>query len=430
MSQVACSPTPAVGGNGTATDGVKPYATGVPGPAIAPESAGHRAGRTLAAAAAVSVGAVTGTGAASIAGAAYFARRVLTPDRRRPDDTIILEAGDGHVVLGVGEETTVDGHYGLWLDGGRGHARVGEILAVDVAAGRVTRRVDGVDEGVLGPGTARWNPYYHWAAPAESLGVPTESVLVDAEVGPMPAWLIPGTDPQRWAILVHGRGARRQECLRAVAPLRATRHTVLIPAYRNDEDAPPGPDGRYNLGLSEWRDIDAAMRYAVAHGARDLTLVGWSMGGAIVLQTLDRSDSAGLVGTVVLDGPVVDWADVLRFHARENHVPESIHRLSTTLMGRQWSRRLVGVHEAVDVARTNWVARAGELRHRMLLIHSRDDEFVPFGPSLELAQARPDLITWVPWETARHCKEWNTDPRRWEDAVVDFLTTSLLSGRG
>ncbi len=63
---------------------------------------------------------------------------------------------------------------------------------------------------------------------------------------------------------------------------------ALVPSYRNDEGVPPGPDGRYALGLSERRDVEAALRYAVDHGAREVLLMGWSMGGAIVLQLLDR----------------------------------------------------------------------------------------------------------------------------------------------
>lgn len=90
-------------------------------------------------------------------------------------------------------------------------------------------------------------------------------------------------------------------------------------------------------------------------------------------------------------------------------------------MGQHWAKRLVGVSESVDVARTNWVKRADELSHPMLLIHSRDDEFVPVGPSEALAAARPDLVTFEPWSLARHCKEWNVDPRRWDAAVADFV---------
>ncbi len=89
-------------------------------------------------------------------------------------------------------------------------------------------------------------------------------------------------------------------------------------------------------------------------------------------------------------------------------------------MRHRWGHRLVGVHEGVDLAKTDWVRRGAELRHPVLLIHSADDEFVPCGPSRELAEARPDLVTFEEWHVARHCTEWNTDPERWERLVGDF----------
>lgn len=381
-------------------------------------SAARRAG----AAAAVAGGAVVATGlAGSLGAAAYVARRALTPDRRRPDDTHLLTVDDGTVVLGVTPETVVPGRYGLWLDNESGHVRLGDVVDLDERAGRVRRRVLGTDFGHLAPGYGRWNQYYFSGPPDRSLGLRTEYVDVDTELGTMPAWVVPApAQSDRWAVLVHGRGARRHECLRAVRPLHDNGINVIIPSYRNDLGARRGPDGRYNLGLSEWRDIEDAGLYAVRRGARELTLAGWSMGGAIVLQTLARSTLADQVARVVLDAPVIDWADVLAHHAELNGVPHAIGELSRALMGRRAARRLVGVHDPLDVAQTNWVARASELRHPVLLIHSVDDEFVPVGPSLELARARPDLVTMEAWDTARHTKEWNTDPQRWERSVAEF----------
>jgi len=381
------------------------------------------AARKAAAAGAIAGGALAATAAASSLGAAaYFARRVLTPDRRRPDDTSILTVERDTVTLDVTPETVVPGRYGLWLDREHGHVRLGDIVDLDESKGRVRREVLGLDFGHLAPGFGRWNPYYYASPPDRSLGLPTQYVDVDTELGTMPAWVVPAAVPSdRWAVLVHGRGARRHETLRAIRPLHELGITVLVPSYRNDLGARSGPDGRYNLGLSEWRDVEDAMRYAVSAGARDLTLVGWSMGGAIVLQTLARSHLADRVTEVVLNAPVIDWADVLTHHAALNGVPAPIGGLSRALMGRRSARRLVGVHEAVDVAQTDWVARAGELRHRMLLIHSLDDEFVPVGPSLALAAARPDLVEMPRWDTARHCKEWNVDAVRWDREVSEFL---------
>lgn len=382
----------------------------------------RRTGR--AARAALLGGAAFGTGlvAGSLATATFFARTVLTPEPQRPDDTTVVAVGADEVTLSVSAETVVPGRYGLWLDGGAGYARVGAILRRDDERHEVVRQLVSVDRGTLAPGPARWDPYWFWDSPRESMGLPSRDVAVESELGPMPAWLLePETSNGRWAVLVHGRGARREECLRALPPLTRLGYTCLVISYRNDAGAPPAPDGRYNLGLSEWRDVEAAMQYAVAQGAEGLVLGGWSMGGAIVLQTVDRSGLSNLVEAVVLDSPVVDWGDVLAHHARLHHVPPPLRDLGTGLMGRRATRRLVGVHDPVDVARTDWVARADELRHRILIQHSIDDEFVPVGPSRALAAARPDLVTWERWDTARHCKEWNLDPARWDRVLEDFL---------
>ncbi len=381
--------------------------------------------RAAVAGAAVGGTAAVASGAGSLAAAAYFARKVLTPDPRRPDDVVIRAAGSRTVTLATTVETVAPGRYGLWLDGGNGHARVGEVLDLDVGRGLVERELLGVDHGSLSPGSARWNQYYYAAPPDASLGLATQRVTYDGELGAMPAWVVPAGEGRRdtgprWAVLVHGRGARREETVRAVGPLHAAGWTCLVPSYRNDEGVPAGPDGRYALGLSEWRDVHAAIDYAVGRGAREVLLVGWSMGGAIVLQLLDRSPYAELVSRVVLDAPVLDWGDVLAHHARAHHLPPHVGWLARSMMNRRWGHRLVGVREGVDLALTDWVGRNEELRHPMLLIHSADDEFVPVGPSRRLAQARPDLVTYVEWRVARHCKEWNTDPQRWEQLVGDF----------
>lgn len=396
----------------------RPASPAPPAPSPAPSPA-VRIARVASVGAAAAAGAAVG---GSLGAATLFARLVLTPDDRRPDNIRVLAVADGEVTFARSPETLLPGRYGMWLDGGAGHARLGEPLRVDHRRGTVTRRLLSVDRGTLRPGPARWSQYFYWDSPAVSLGLPTSDVLISSELGPMPAWLVPSERPsRRWAILVHGRGARREECLRALPALRRLGITSLVISYRNDPGVPPAPDGRYNLGLSEWRDVEAAMLYAVHQGADSLLLGGWSMGGAIALQTLDRSWLSDLVEALFLDSPVVDWGDVLAHHARLHHVPSSLARLGTLVMGRRSTRRLAGVHDPVDVARTNWVARAREIRHRILIQHSVADDFVPAGPSIALAQARPDLVSLERWQTAGHCGEWNLDPKRWEQVLAEFL---------
>ncbi|WP_151523614.1 alpha/beta hydrolase [Serinicoccus kebangsaanensis] len=396
------------------------------------------ASRAAAVGSAVAGGAALG-GAVSMGTATYFAHRIITPEHEKKDDVTVVavDREAGTVTLRADPQTTSAGRYGLWLERGAGHARLGEIVpgddhdADDPARGArrqevVTRRLLGVDEGDLAPGPARWNKYFYCGDPTSSLGLQHEDVVVTSDVGDLPAWRVPG-DPQApahhddWAILVHGRSAQRGETLRAVPVLHRLGYTCLIPMYRNDIGAPPSSDGRYSLGLSEWRDIDAAMRYALAHGARRIVLLGWSMGGAIVLQALNRSDVAHRVQRVVLNGPVIDWGSVLAHQADLHFIPRPIEQLARSLLRSKASRHLLRIAEPVDVAATNWVDRADEVSHRMFIIHSATDETVPFGPSQDLARRRPGLVQTFVWPQARHCQEWNTNASLWEDLVASFL---------
>ncbi len=373
----------------------------------------------------VGAGALVAAGAAASATAAYFARRVVSPDNERPDDVEVLGIGAGTVTLRATDETVAAGRYGLWLDAGSGHARLGEVIDHDTTARTVTRRLLGVDGGTLREGAARWNQYFYAGNPGSALGLAYEDTEIDTTLGPMPAWYVPPASsvPQRqtWVLLVHGRGATREECLRALPVLHRLGFPALVLTYRNDPDAAPAPGGRYHLGEAEWLDVESAVVHAFGAGAQDVVLVGWSMGGAIVLQTMSRSWVADRVRAVVLDAPVLDWRDVLDHHAKMLGLPAPLGRLSQAVLEHPQARRLAGVETPLSLDRLDWVTRASELHLPILLIHSDDDEFVPSGPSRRLAEARPDLVTFVPSRGARHTKEWNVDPDGWDTAVARFL---------
>ncbi|WP_181009894.1 alpha/beta hydrolase family protein [Ornithinimicrobium sufpigmenti] len=388
---------------------------------------GSSLGRAAVAGISAAAGAAVG-GAVSMGTATYFAHRIITPEHEKKDDTAILDVDEdaGTVTFRATPWTSAPGRYGLWLDRGAGHARVGQVLAEDheLKPPTVTRELLGVDQGELAPGPARWNKYFFCGTPGSALGLDYEDVVVTSDIGDLGAWRVPpqeGTDNGDWAVLVHGRSAMREETLRAVPVLHRLGYTTLIPMYRNDIGAPASSDGRYSLGMAEWRDVDAALRYALAHGARRLVLVGWSMGGAIVLQALNRSDVAHRVHRVILNGPVIDWGNVLAHQADLHFIPRPIDHLARSLLRSRLSRHLLGIAEPVDVAATNWVDRADEVTHRIFIIHSATDETVPYGPSQDLARRRPGLVHTFVWPRSRHCQEWNTNPSLWDDLVASFL---------
>ena len=367
---------------------------------------------------------VAGTGvlgtAAGLSIASYFARQVLSPKPPLPD-VEIFGYDDRSVTLSRTLASESPGRYSLYWDGRDSHARIGEVIEEDER--HVVRELLGVDFGELHEGPGRFTGYFYAGPPATSFPLPIEDVSIEGPLGDYPAWIIRGPQSRddRWAVLVHGRAAARAETLRAVGALTDVGWTCLSPSYRNDLDAPADPAGRYGLGLTEWRDVEAAVAFAYAQGAKEVMLAGWSMGGAVCLQLLDLSSYAEGISRVVLDAPVVDWQETIDFHARLNRVPMPLNRLAQRAVASPTAHgHFAGLAEPLDLPATNWVRRAAELRTPALIIHSQDDDFVPYGPSAALATARPDLVRLEPWQVALHCREWNTDSERWEHVVREF----------
>ena len=368
-------------------------------------------------------------GAGSSALAVYFARRVITPARQRTADkevlAVIRDGQKQQVILAADDDTTVDGVYGFFFDGGKGHARIGRIISYSPAERTVLREVEAVYSGDLS--TARWGWWSGATYPdPAAVGIPAEDVLIPVERGEAPAWLVRAKGKARtWAIMVHGRGATRQEALRAVGPALELGLTSLLVSYRNDGLAPSADDGRYGLGSTEWQDIEAAIDYALAYGAEEVVLFGWSMGGAICLQTADLSRYRHLIRAMVLDAPVIDWVTVLAHHAQLNRIPSLVGRYGQLMLGHPLGRMLTGLSAPVDLKVMDWVSRAVELRTPTLIIHSVDDEYVPYGPSALLAERNPEMVTFETFNHARHTKEWNVDPERWERLVKAWLRQQL-----
>ncbi len=371
--------------------------------------------------------------AGSSALALYFARRVITPASERPQDqeilAVIREGNTQQVILAATPDATLEGVYGLFFDNGRGHARIGRIVSYSPAERTVLREVEAVYSGDLSAARrGSWSGTIH-PDPA-TLGVQAEDVLIEVDGGTAPAWLVraapvPGVESDVWAIMVHGRGASRQEGLRVLETAGKLGMSSLLISYRNDGLAPSAADGRYGLGSTEWRDVEAAITYALGQGAREVVLFGWSMGGAICLQTADLSRHRQVIRALVLDAPVISWVNVLAHHAELNRIPTSVGRYGQVMLGHRLGRRLTGLAAPVNFKAMDWISRAVELRTPTLILHSVDDEYVPYGPSANLAEKNPEMVTFEPFDTARHTKEWNVDPERWERLVAAWLRQQL-----
>ncbi|WP_433055507.1 alpha/beta hydrolase family protein [Dactylosporangium sp. CS-033363] len=297
-----------------------------------------------------------------------------------------------------------------------GHAILGDVISVDRAT--VTREVAEVTRGALVTGVRGYTSGYVFEGTPSARGLAFEDVVVAGELGPLPAWLVPPTTPlvdDTWIVAVHGRGAPRGEALRALPTLAASGRRTLVVSYRNDEDAPPSYDRRFHLGHTEWRDVRAAIDYARSQGARDVILMGWSMGGAAIFNLLREWDHGGFLRALILDCPVVDWNETLRMNGRQLNVPPI------------WvwtAMRLIQHRLGVRATDLNYSSLAARVDVPTLLYVDHDDRTVASAPTIAFAGSLGRHVTLVETREAGHCRGWNRDPAAYEERLAAFLASA------
>ncbi|MCF2436776.1 alpha/beta hydrolase [Streptomyces thinghirensis] len=148
---------------------------------------------------------------------------------------------------------------------------------------------------------------------------------------------------------------------------------MLALAYRGDVGArAPRRDGLHHFGETEWRDLDAAVRYAVDHGARQVVLLGWSTGATMALRTAALSGVRERIARLIPDSPVLSWEATLRALATARRTPGALLPLAVrAAQGR------AGLHADSDVH------TAGLHRPAVptLIFHGPDDLVAPWALS-------------------------------------------------
>ncbi|MFE7132927.1 alpha/beta hydrolase [Streptomyces sp. NPDC057638] len=374
-----------------------------------------RAARTAAAAATTLIGAT----ATALAAGRFASDAILKVPSGRPlpgDPRLTVHAVDGsRVTLTRALAALRPGVYGLTDPTGHTvHAVVGPVLDdIPHSADTVVRALDRIAEGALEPGASvRLTPELHHGDPATALGIAHSDIAVPGELGPLPGWLVPGPR-DTWVIAVHGLGTTRAHPLNLLPFLHGRRVPVLAVGYRGDPDAPRPPDGLSRLGDAEWRDLDAALRFAVRHGANKVVLYGWSTGATMALHAAANSPLRDRVSGLVLDSPVLDKGATLRALAAARHTPGPLVPFAVRA-----AQSRAGLYGAPRMT----MADAQAIRVPVLIFHGPDDALAPWGPSRELAAGHPRLISLHTVRDAPHAAMWNADPARYEEALRRFLT--------
>ncbi|WP_434588388.1 alpha/beta hydrolase [Streptomyces sp. A5-4] len=365
---------------------------------------------------AAAVTTLIGVGAAAVAIGRLAGDAALKPSPGRPlpsDPKVTVHAtAAGQVALTRGFATLRPGTYGI--EGPGVHAVVGPVLPdAPHTADSVVRRLVRVDHGDLRTGArVRLTPQLFIGDPRTALGLDHMDVEIPGELGALPAWFVPGAR-ETWVITAHGLGATREHPMNLMGFLHAQQFPVLDLTYRGDAGAPRQPGGLGHLGDSEWRDLDAAVRYAVRNGAERVVLHGWSTGAAMALHAAANSGLRHRISGLVLDSPVLDWEATVRALAAARRTPGALLPLAVRA-----AQGATGPHGD----RLREAADPEALRVPTLIFHGPGDTLAPWGPSRELARLRPDLVSLHTVPYAPHASMWNADPVAYEETLRRFLT--------
>jgi uncharacterized protein len=176
------------------------------------------------------------------------------------------------------------------------------------------------------------------------------------------AWLLPAAGEPRGALLVsHGNAGTIEDRLDLARFFVDTRLSVLLYDYRGygRSSGSPSEEGTYLDARAAWKELVERHGFAPAH----ILLYGESLGGGVALQLATEVKSGG----VILHDSFSSLADAAAYHYPWLPV-----------------RWLLRVHY-------DNLAKIGRIGAPLLVIHSPDDEVVPFeqGQRLFAAAAEP-----------------------------------------
>ena len=200
-------------------------------------------------------------------------------------------------------------------------------------------------------------------------------------------WWIPQEGSSRAVVLVHGLDASKSsQYILDTAPIYAQAgYSVLMLDLRGHGES---EGERTTLGYQEVRDVRGALSWLEEEQGfepGEVVLHGWSMGGATVL----RAAPERRVAAVVEESGYADVPLLLR-----DRLPESSGLPSFFNPGIFLAAKLFLDFDPWAVKPEEDAARLSEEGVPLLIIHSRDDEVVPFEQAEILAASYPDTEFW------------------------------------
>jgi len=253
---------------------------------------------------------------------------------------------------------------------------------------------------------------------AASVGLPAPvPVTIPSDGVVLSAWIFHHPAPAGCGVVLsHGHGATRHETLKFAPPLWARGcHLLLYDARHHGETG----GASFTWGVRERQDllraVDAlAASTGLPHGR--IGLFGDSLGAAVSLQAAALAPDLAFV---VADSPFAD-------------LPTMLARRAVVGRGR-WALGVLPGALVAAAARARFDPRdasplraAAAIRIPVLLVHARDDAWIPPSDSEAIAARlrAPHRLVVTDWG-AEHARSVMADPVRYAGILHDFLAAEV-----
>jgi hypothetical protein len=253
--------------------------------------------------------------------------------------------------------------------------------------------------------------------PKSVVDIEYEDIFYQSDIGQFPAYLTSSGD-DGVVIFVHGfRGDYSREVfaqLRAKDLMDMGFRSMII-SYRNDRGLPKDPSGIFQYGVSEWKDIDAAIDEA-RKISENVVLWGISGGGGPVSSWIQNTDDISKVSGIIYEAPVISFWESVEVNgaARFPWLPQGLF---------SYFKIVTELRYGVDFDSMDFRDAVINSDIPVLLFHGDDDEWVPVEMSDLIAESRNKNLTYIRSENVGHVTSWNADPENYVLQMSVFLSS-------
>ncbi len=189
-------------------------------------------------------------------------------------------------------------------------------------------------------------------------------------------WLVPGRDPERVVVILHGHDGSIDNDVQWVPYLHAAGYNVLQFDFRGHGRS----EGNVvTLGYLERMDVQAAVKFLLGRGLRRIALLGFSQGGMVAITSAPVCPE---VAVVISDSAPVRLRSGVRTWCREHHIPLVVAPLLSFLTFSAASLRVGANLYRYEPVR--WVGKI-DPRPLMLIQGDRDQYVYDFDDMLKAA---------------------------------------------